>query len=256
MVSEFRSKTDEEGVTRASMARPFVTPWCGSLYSQQAGSPRTRYGKVVGRRTVRDLQHHMFPLVPYHALPQLHEVVKGDCPPVYPSLLAAWREIVPAVARQVKDPAFHIKRHLPETRTERFVQEYAAAPAVDADGWMTAGSSGQLSVADVIRFDHGRKTFALYRNDESTLFATDGTCTHGNVHLAGGLVKGDTIECPMHNGRFHLADGSPARARSAAGLRPILSARSEGPFSSTSRVREGRGRVLPPPSGCASKARA
>jgi hypothetical protein len=60
------------------------------------------------------VEHHMFPLVPYHALPKLHEAVKDDCPTPYPSLLAAWREIIPAVLRQTKDPAWHVKRKLPE----------------------------------------------------------------------------------------------------------------------------------------------
>ncbi len=48
------------------------------------------------------VEHHMFPLVPYHALPALHEAVKSDMPAPYPSLFAAWREIVPAVWRQVE----------------------------------------------------------------------------------------------------------------------------------------------------------
>src|SRR5262249_12584046 len=39
------------------------------------------------------LEHHMFPMVPYHALPRLHERMKADSPPAYPSLWAAWREI-------------------------------------------------------------------------------------------------------------------------------------------------------------------
>jgi len=43
-------------------------------------------------------------------------------------------------------------------------------------------------------------------------------CTHGNTHLADGLVKGDIIECPKHNGRFFLGDGSPARAPICRGL--------------------------------------
>ena len=50
------------------------------------------------------VEHHMFPLVPYHALPQPHALVKDDCPTPYPSLFAAWREIIPAILRQVKDP--------------------------------------------------------------------------------------------------------------------------------------------------------
>ena len=26
------------------------------------------------------IEHHMYPMVPYHALPQLHEAIKADCP--------------------------------------------------------------------------------------------------------------------------------------------------------------------------------
>jgi Na+-transporting NADH:ubiquinone oxidoreductase subunit F len=70
----------------------------------------------------------------------------------------------------------------------------------------------------VIRFDHGKKTFALYRDEACTLYATDGICTHGNTHLAEGLVKDGIIECAKHNGRFRLADGSPARAPICRGL--------------------------------------
>ena len=50
------------------------------------------------------------------------------------------------------------------------------------------------------------------------LYATDGVCTHGNTHLADGLVIGKMIECPKHNGRFNLADGSPARPPVCRGL--------------------------------------
>ncbi|MGC4031401.1 MAG: NADH:ubiquinone reductase (Na(+)-transporting) subunit F [Tepidisphaeraceae bacterium] len=69
-----------------------------------------------------------------------------------------------------------------------------------------------------MRFDHGRKTFALYRDHEGKLYATDGMCTHGSVHLADGLVKDRQIECPKHNGRFNLLDGSPARPPVCRGL--------------------------------------
>ena len=33
------------------------------------------------------VEHHMFPMVPYHALPELHEEIKHDCPPPYPEHL-------------------------------------------------------------------------------------------------------------------------------------------------------------------------
>ncbi len=164
------------------------------------------------------VEHHMFPLVPYHALPQLHEAVKDDCPTPYPSLLAAWREIIPAVLKQVKDPTYHVKRKLPEPRQPTRENQHVSAAKPDASGWLEICAAADLGPADVIRFDHGKKTYALIRDDEGKLYATDGICTHGNTHLADGLVKGKIIECPKHNGRFNLADGSPARAPICRGL--------------------------------------
>ena len=48
------------------------------------------------------VEHHIFPTVPYHALPKLHEAIKADCPPPYPSSIAAYREIIPALLRQLR----------------------------------------------------------------------------------------------------------------------------------------------------------
>ena len=59
------------------------------------------------------VEHHMFPMVPYHALPELHEEMKRYCPAPYPSTLAAYREIIPALLRQRKDPTYFVRRELP-----------------------------------------------------------------------------------------------------------------------------------------------
>ena len=155
--------------------------------------------------------------MPYHALPRLHELIKDDCPPPYPSIYAAWKEILPTILRQVKEPAFHVKRRLPAPQP-RVAEAEHSANKQGADGWMEVCAAADLGPADVLRFDHGKKTFALIRDEHGELHATDGICTHGNVHLSGGLVKGNIIECPKHNGRFNLADGSPARAPVCRGL--------------------------------------
>ena len=176
------------------------------------------------------VEHHMFPLVPYHALPQLHEAVKDDCPTPYPNLVSAWREIVPAVLRQVRDPAYYVRRQLPVRPARSTMAPALTSVGPDAEGWLEICAASDLGPADVIRFDHGRKTYALYRDAEGQLYATDGICTHGNTHLADGLVKGKIIECPKHNGRFNLADGSPARPPVCRGL-------------ATYRLQEARGRL-------------
>jgi MocE subfamily Rieske [2Fe-2S] domain protein len=164
------------------------------------------------------VEHHMFPLVPFHALPRLHQAVKDDCPTPYRSLLAAWYEIIPAVLRQVKDPAYHVKRRLPEAKNRGRDDAIISAAKADAKGWVDVCPASALAPASVIRLDYGTKTFAIYRDEDHKLYATDGVCTHGNTHLSNGLVKAGTIECPKHNGRFNLIDGSPARPPVCRGL--------------------------------------
>jgi fatty acid desaturase len=61
------------------------------------------------------VEHHMFPMVPYHRLPELHEEIKHDLAPPYPGLWAAYQEIVPAVLRQLKDQTYYVRRELPES---------------------------------------------------------------------------------------------------------------------------------------------
>ncbi|MBW4023886.1 MAG: Rieske 2Fe-2S domain-containing protein [Proteobacteria bacterium] len=80
--------------------------------------------------------------------------------------------------------------------------------------WIEACAADDIEEEDVIRFDHGGVTLAIYRLENDRFFATGGLCTHENVHLADGLVMGKTIECPKHNGRFDIptgqAKGAPA----------------------------------------------
>jgi fatty acid desaturase len=78
------------------------------------------------------VEHHMFPMVPYHALPRLHERMKADTPVPYPSTLAAYREIIPALWRQRRDPEWFVQRKLPETAKAyrpEFHGDVIAAPA-------------------------------------------------------------------------------------------------------------------------------
>lgn len=77
--------------------------------------------------------------------------------------------------------------------------------------WILACALEDIDPEDLVRFDHGGRTFAIYRDPDSAVFATDGLCTHEQVHLCGGLVMGDEIECPKHNGRFNYKTGEAER---------------------------------------------
>jgi 3-phenylpropionate/trans-cinnamate dioxygenase ferredoxin component len=76
-----------------------------------------------------------------------------------------------------------------------------------SDGWIKTCNVGDIEPEDVMRFDHAGRTFAIYRTGDDKFYATDGHCTHAQVHLAGGLVMENIIECPKHNGRFDFTTG-------------------------------------------------
>ena len=80
-------------------------------------------------------------------------------------------------------------------------------------GWVEACGADEIDEEDVIQFDHGDRTFAIYRSPDDKYYATDGHCTHEDAHLAGGLVIGNIIECPKRNGRFDYRIGEAKRAR-------------------------------------------
>ena len=87
------------------------------------------------------------------------------------------------------------------------------------DGWIKACRTDDIEPEDVIRFDHGGRTFAIYRTSDNQFFATDGLCTHEKVHLAGGLVMEHIIECPKHNGRFDFTTGQAQGAPACVNLK-------------------------------------
>ena len=73
--------------------------------------------------------------------------------------------------------------------------------------WIEACEVDDVDEEDVIRVDHGGRTFAVYRSPDDEFFATDGLCTHEKVHLADGLVMENTIECPKHASIFDFTTG-------------------------------------------------
>lgn len=73
------------------------------------------------------VEHHMFPLVPYYKLPDLHEVCKSDFPAPNSSIFSGYLEMLPLLWSQRKDPDCHLRRPLPET-----AKPYHDGPALAA----------------------------------------------------------------------------------------------------------------------------
>lgn len=59
------------------------------------------------------VEHHMFPMVPYHALPRLHALIKDDLPPPNRSIIHAYREVFGWLMRQRHAPNYYLHRALP-----------------------------------------------------------------------------------------------------------------------------------------------
>ena len=168
------------------------------------------------------VEHHMFPLVPYHALPKLHKLVKDDCPEPYSGIIEAFKEIIPALIRQSKDLSYCVERKVPQRNqnlSEAGKNKYTGDSEGLINGKIMVCRVEDLPMGEVIRFDYQQNTYALYRTVSNEYFATDGLCTHGNAHLADGAVMGDIIECHKHNGRFSIRDGTPRRIPVTIGIK-------------------------------------
>ena len=78
--------------------------------------------------------------------------------------------------------------------------------------WVRVCGTNDIAPEDLIRFDHGGRTFVVIRSPEGEFFCTDGICTHEQVQLCDGLVMDGVIECPKHNAHFDYRTGQATRA--------------------------------------------
>lgn len=63
------------------------------------------------------VEHHMFTMVPYYRLPELHELIKHDVPAPEPSIAAAFRRLWPVLKKQLTYKDAVIVPELPEGAT-------------------------------------------------------------------------------------------------------------------------------------------
>ena len=166
-------------------------------------------------------EHHMYPTVPFHALRKLHAKVKDQLPPEYPSVWAAYREMIPTVLRQQRDHNYHVSPEVPDsypspewaenvTTTASEVPQVGtesgnAVDEVDSE-WVAVPGAEEMPVEDVMEFKHEGVPYAVYRLVDG-YYAMSNKCSHAGAKLSKGLVIGGEIECPAHNGRFDIRTG-------------------------------------------------
>ena len=80
---------------------------------------RTLYMNPISRFVYWNMnyhvEHHMFPMVPYHALPRLHARIGHDLPAPTQGFLEAYREVWPALNRQIRYENWFVRKELPPT---------------------------------------------------------------------------------------------------------------------------------------------
>lgn len=100
----------------------------------------------------------------------------------------------------------------------------AFPPRLQASGSADAPFRPVLALDDLRegsmrRVSHGDLD-VLLANTERGIFATDDRCPHMSAPLSIGELDGCIVACPLHEGRFDLASGDPARMPTTGGLDP------------------------------------
>jgi fatty acid desaturase len=65
------------------------------------------------------IEHHMYASVPFHKLGRLHEAIRHDLPPVKKGLWANWRQMLPVMARQKREPDYFLRPECPAGTGDR-----------------------------------------------------------------------------------------------------------------------------------------
>ena len=84
--------------------------------------------------------------------------------------------------------------------------------------WNRAIAAAEVEEDDLVGLTIGGRNVAIY-NLGGRFYATDNICTHEHACLSEGFVVDDVIECPKHQGRFHIPTGKAKGAPVSQDLR-------------------------------------
>lgn len=75
-----------------------------------------------------------------------------------------------------------------------------------SENWVKVARAEDVPDAGTLPVEVTSEPVCLYRLGDK-IYATHDVCTHGQASLADGFVEGEEIECPLHQGRFHIPTG-------------------------------------------------
>jgi len=90
-------------------------------------------------------------------------------------------------------------------------------PGMSARELIALCEAEEVAPGCAMRAEAGGRSYAVY-NVGGIIYVSQDECTHGPGCLSEGLVLDDEIECPFHQGRFHIPSG---RATCAPATEPV-----------------------------------
>ncbi|MGE0715191.1 MAG: non-heme iron oxygenase ferredoxin subunit [Alphaproteobacteria bacterium] len=81
----------------------------------------------------------------------------------------------------------------------------------DEQAWTPVARVGDVPENDAIEVIVDGRCLAVF-NLGGRICATAGICTHAHARLAEGYLDGEIVECPLHQGLFHVPTGKAVGA--------------------------------------------
>ena len=73
--------------------------------------------------------------------------------------------------------------------------------------WIDIGSIDDIPLRGSRKVKTRNGCIAVFRTEETTVFATSNVCPHKQGPLAEGIVHGKSVTCPLHNSVISLETG-------------------------------------------------
>jgi len=84
--------------------------------------------------------------------------------------------------------------------------------------WVPLCGVSDVAPGSALRAQIDGSVYAVF-NVEGAIYVTQDECTHGPGSLSEGYVLDDEVECPFHQGRFHIPTGQATCAPCTEPLR-------------------------------------
>lgn len=84
--------------------------------------------------------------------------------------------------------------------------------------WIDVADAAQVAAAGMFEAEAGGAALLLY-DVAGVIYATAAVCPHHSAWFSQGGMSGEFVDCPRHQGRFHIPTGRQVRGPECPALR-------------------------------------